>query len=256
MNGFAALGMVLALASSQAISTSSDLFDDPNEGKLIFCYFSDVKMSPKLFSVYCDTNSSNGVESRSEGFTVESPEGQDFDDFEHRLWLFSIPKSSYSASFKIVFTDEDSLWSSTLFSQIASPVFIYDTSDYSTLKSDSRWGRIHISYSNFALYVLSWIDPYSSSSFNGYNAYPQINDGIYSWINDETDPETVCWDDPYLGETNVREKWELIQSNYVESAPNKNYGVVQIIIGAILLLASLFLLAIPTWRLLKGRQAQ
>ena len=89
-----------------------------------------------------------------------------------------------------------------------------------------------------------------------YNAYPQINDGIYSWINDETDPETVYWNDAYLGETNVREKWELIQSNYVESTPNKNYGVVQIIIGAFLLLASLFLLAIPTWRLLKGRQTQ
>lgn len=256
MNGFAVLGMVLALVSSQAISTSSDLFDDPKEGKLIFCYFSNVKMSPKLFSVYCDTNSSNGVESRSEGITMESPKGQDFDDFEHRLWLFSIPKSSYSASFKIVFTDENSLWSSTLFSQIASPVFIYDTSDYSTLKSDSRWGKIHISYSDFALYVLSWINPYSSSSFSGYNAYPQINEGIYSWINDETDPETVYWNDPYLGETNVREKWELIQSNYIESTPDKNYGVVQTIIGAFLLLASLFLLAIPVWRLLKGRRTQ
>lgn len=256
MNGIAALGMVLAFVASQAISTSPDLFDESNEGKLVFCYFSGVKMSPKHFSVYCDAYSSSGVESRSEGVTMESPKGQGIDDFEHRLWLFSIPESSYSASFKIVYTDENSLWSSTLSSKITSPVFIYDTNDYSTLKSDSRWGKIHISYSDFALYVLSWIDPYSSSSFSGYNAYPQINDGIYSWINDETDPEMVCWDDPYLGETNVREKWELVQSNYVESAPNKNYGVVQIIIGAFLLLASLFLLAIPAWRLLKGRQTQ
>lgn len=246
--------LAFLLNPTSLISKMSDT--DEGDVKLVFCYFNNVKISPSQFSVLCYANSADGVDYLNEGICTKAPQStHDAGDFENRLWFFSIPTSAYAAAFKVMFLEDGSFWSSTLFQKITGPLFIYNLeSDYSTLGHNSTWGDVHVSYRDFALYVLSWIDPDSPSAINGYNSFPQIDDGIYSRINDSADPEEVCWDDAYVGPTSVQKKWELIQSNYKKANNSKNSEAIQIICGSIMLFASLALLSLPLIRFLKRGQ--
>ena len=243
---------VSAIQSSLAVSESVDISKDQ---QIIFCFFKSVKISPSSFSFFCTTSATNGNETVADGHTPTPANiGIPYhDDLVNRLWHFSIPKEADSASFSIIFKEDGQSWSTTPFFKISSPLFVYDTEDYTTLNPETGWGSLDMSFGDFATFVLSWIDPNSSSSINGYNAYPQIQKAIYSSITDNTDPKTITWNDSFIGKTTVKDKWELIRANYEEHASSRFANVPYYVLGSILLLLSLGLLAVPLWQTRKRR---
>lgn len=247
---FLAVPMILVALTSSNYSIG-EVVDD-NSNKLICCYFSGIRMSPDLFTVYCSSDTADGKEDRQKGFVASTPEklGLSLDpDFEGRFWFFSIPNKAYSASFEVRSIADDGLWSSVSYSRIAAPTFVFNTNNYQTVESDSGWKTITISPTLFAAYVLAWIDPYSPSPTYGYNAYPQIKEG-FRWETDEPDRlSSVIWNDPFLGETDLMQKWALIEENYQKNRTNDKKNVFSYVLGSLLLFTALALLVIPLMRL-------
>lgn len=252
---FAVPMMLLALTSS---NYSTDESIDDRSNKLICCYFGGIRMSSDFFTVSCSSNTADGKEDCQKGFTISASEklGLSLDfDFEGRLWFFSIPSKAYSASFEVRSSADDGLWSSVSYSRIAAPTFVFNTDDYQTIKSDSGWKAISISPTSFAAYVLAWIDPYSPSPTCGYNTYPQIKEG-FRWETD--DPDRLCsviWNDPFLGKTDLLQKWALIEENYQKNRTGEKKNVLSYVLGSLLLVMALALLVIPLIRF-KGKRVR
>ena len=232
-------------------SVSSSYADNKaeTEQKLVFCYFERLKPSPDYTYASCSATTTNGEEYSSVGFThYQNEANKSENDFDSRLWFFAIPSNSYAVSFAIRGLGSGDAWLETGSYPISSPLFVLNVGGYSMAGGSAYWGEISITYTVFAEYVLSWINPYSSSPITGYNAFPQINDGIYSHILDSAKPEDMVFDDPYLGQTNVEEKWKLIKDNYEANAPAKQsnaFNAFCIIFGIALLFLALGLL-VPT----------
>ncbi len=242
---------ISAIQPSPAISESNEVPED----RIVFCYFKSVKINPSSFSLLCTTSTANGNEAISEGHTnAPANIGIPYhEDFVNRLWYFSVPKESDSASFSIVYEEDGQAWSSTPFFKISSSLFIYDTNNYSALNEGAGWGMLDMPLADFTVFVLSWIDPNSNSPINGYNAYPQIQNAIRFSASDDTDPRAINWYDPFIGKTSFQDKWDLIRTNYESHAPSKFADVPYYVLGAALLLLSLCLVAVPLWDANKRR---
>lgn len=156
------------------------------------------------------------------------------------IWYCDVPKFAEISTMELKY--HNAVYSTLGPYRMNSVFFNWSATGYSEYSIDKETGWVisNLSIIDYCEYVLSKIDPFSDSTFFGYNSYPYLLDSFHNSLSKE-EKETlsfITWyDEAYKREISAKDKWTDIENQYRQNFVPENIvsSVFFYIFGIILL---------------------
>ncbi|MCI6329402.1 MAG: hypothetical protein MR775_01070 [Erysipelotrichaceae bacterium] len=232
--------------------------ETPQTSRRTYIYFSNT-LTPEQKNGFSISITFSSRDNKTE--TVECTEilksGVVSSDYQKEtIWYCDAPKFAEMSTMKLKYNN--AVYSTVGPYKLNSVFFNWSATGYSEHSIDNSTGWIlsTLSAVNFCEFVLSRIDPFSDSTFCGFNSYPYLLDTFYnSFSNEEIESMAfITWNDQFYGrEISAEEKWSDIKKQYQQNLgkQDKTTSVVIYVLGSIVLMIITFIsivILVPKFR--------
>lgn len=239
--------ITLLFYSLAHLAISKNNTEQTDDYKRIYIYFSEIAISDIFFSVEGEFYTYDDKKTTLSATQIYS-NGIAEHLLDNRLWYVDIPSNIQFSKFYLYYNQD--LWSQTEIYKLDGCVFEYSTKNYAVIEKSSGWHSISIELSQFADYIIYGINAQSSKKTDGYEAYDEIKKGFYDSLRDYSDEkaDSIKWKDNFLGLISFKQKWSILETNYLSNHIKSNSIVWPYIVGCFLLLfSSVIVLASIIW---------